>query len=110
MKTSELTSFLNAQCVQNVYTDKDILGAYTSDLLSDVMANAIDEGLLITIQAHKNTVAVASLKDLRAIIICNDRAIPEDMIKAAQEEGIAIFVCHENQFIISGKLYSILKT
>lgn len=105
MKTSELASFLGAECVQADYIDRDFAGVYTTDLLSDAMGNAIDEGILVTIQAHKNTVAVATLKDLAAIVICNNRPIPDDMKEAARTEGIAIFVTCESQYIVSGKLY-----
>lgn len=105
MKTSELSAFLGARCVQNAFIDREIAGAYTTDLLSDAMANAIPEGVIITIQAHKNTVAVATLKDLAAIIICNARSIPDDMIASARSEGIAIFVTDDNQFTVSGKIY-----
>lgn len=108
MKTSELAAFLGATCVQDRYEDREISGGYTSDLLSDAMANALENGVLITIQAHKNTVAVGTLKDLNAVIICNNRALPDDMIKAAREEGIALFVTAENQFTVSGKLYPVL--
>ncbi|HNY17708.1 MAG TPA: hypothetical protein PKL75_09660 [Treponemataceae bacterium] len=105
MKTSELQGFLGAVCVQDSFANKEIAGAYTSDLLSDAMANAVDGGVLITIQAHKNTVAVGTLKDLAAIVVCNNRPIPDDMIEAARAEGIAIFVTKENQFTVSGKLW-----
>lgn len=108
MKTSELVTLLGASCIQDQFEDRDITGGYTSDLLSDAMANAPDNGVLITIQAHKNTVAVGTLKDLAAIIICNNRSVPDDMIKAAREEGIALFVTEENQFTVSGKLYPVL--
>ena len=108
MKTRELASFLGAQCIQAEYDDREIAGAYTSDLLSDAMANAVDNGILITIQAHKNTVAVGTLKDLAAIVICNNRPIPDDMIEAARDERIAIFLTPESQFTVSGKLYPIL--
>ena len=107
MKTSELADFLGATCVQDRFEDREISGGYTSDLLSDAMANAAENGVLITIQAHKNTVAVGTLKDLNAVIIGNNRAIPDDMIKAAHEEGIALFVTTEDQFTVSGKLYPV---
>jgi hypothetical protein len=87
---------------------RTVTGAYTSDLLSDVMGNAKDEVVLITIQAHKNTVAVATLKDSPAIIVCNNRPIQDDMIGAVQAEGISLFVTAENQFTVSGKLYAAL--
>ncbi len=108
MKTSELAAFLGATCVQDQFEDRDISGGYTSDLLSDAMANAVENGVLITIQAHRNTVAVGTLKDLNAVIICNNRTIPDDMIKAAREERLALFVTAENQFTVSGKLYPVL--
>ena len=73
------------------------------------MGNADDEAVLITIQAHKNTVAVAVLKDSPAIIICNDRPVPEDMLSSAKNEGIAVFVSTENQFTLSGRLFTLFE-
>ncbi len=105
MTVSQLPELLGLKTVQGTYTDKELKGAYTSDLLSDVMGNAPEESVLITIQAHKNTVAVATLKDMGAIIICNNRPVPDDMTAAAADEHIAVFVSAENQFTVSGKLY-----
>jgi hypothetical protein len=105
MTIRETALYLNAELVQNEFEDTELQGAYTSDLLSDVMANAPAGGALITIQAHKNTVAVATLASISVIIVCNSRPIPEDMIQAAAEEGIAILRTKESQFVVSGKLY-----
>ena len=99
---------LGAEIIHDDFEDKDITGAYTSDLLSDVMGYAKDGGALITIQAHKNTVAVATLVDISVLIISNSRPIPEDMLAAARDEGIAILLTKENQFTVSGKLYRLL--
>jgi hypothetical protein len=109
VKISDLAATLGAECVQTTWTDRDIGDAYTSDLLSDAMANAPEGGVLVTVQAHKNTVAVATLKDLAAIVVCNDRPIPDDMVDAARDEGIALFRTAENQFTVSGKLYRELR-
>lgn len=108
MKLSELPEILNLNVVQDQYQDTDVTEAYTSDLLSDVMAHGHDAEILITIQSHKNTVAVATLTGASAIIICNDRPVPTDMIDAARQEEIAIFISSENQFTISGRLYGLL--
>jgi phosphoribosylamine-glycine ligase len=104
MKVSELGSVLNFNCVQQDFDDQQIKSAYTSDLLSDVMAHAEADSVLITIQAHKNTIAVAQLVGAKAVIICNDRPIAEDMIEAARQEKIAIFSSTENQFEVSCRL------
>ncbi len=68
-----------------------VVDGYCGDLLSDVMANAPAQSVLMTIQAHKNTIAVASLVGITALVICNGRSVGPDMLSAAQEEEIAIF-------------------
>jgi hypothetical protein len=108
MTIREAAAALGATILHDDFEDSGISGAYTSDLLSDVMANAKDGGALVTIQAHKNTVAVATLVDVTVIIICNSRPIPDDMLETAKEEGIAVLLTKENQFTVSGKLYELL--
>jgi len=108
MTIREIAAALSAEILNDEFKDVEIYGAYTSDLLSDVMAHARSGDALITIQAHKNTVAVATLVNITAIIICNNRPIPEDMLISAREEGIAVLLANENQFTVSGKLYKML--
>jgi serine kinase of HPr protein (carbohydrate metabolism regulator) len=108
MTIREAAEALGAQIIQDEFENTELSGAYTSDHLSDVMANAKDGGALITIQAHKNTVAVATLVNISVIVVCNSRPIPDDMIAAAKDEGIAIILTKENQYKVSGKLYALL--
>jgi len=109
MTIREAAVALGARIIQDEFEDTELSGAYTSDLLSDVMANAKDGGALITIQAHKNTVAVATLVNITVIVICNSRPIPDDMIAAAKDEGIAILLTKENQYRVSGKLFAFIE-
>ncbi len=109
MKLSALGSVLGYTTVQDDYQDHDLNGGYTSDLLSDVMANAAEDCVLITIQAHKNAVAVASMAGIAAIVICNSRPIPDDMVEAARNEQIALFVTDKNQFTVSAEVYAQLE-
>ena len=108
MTIREAAGALGAEILQTEFEDTELSGAYTSDLLSDVMANAKDGGALITIQAPKNTVAVATLVNITAVIVCNSRPIPDDMLEAAKDEGIAVLLTKENQYTVSGKLYGLL--
>jgi serine kinase of HPr protein (carbohydrate metabolism regulator) len=108
MTIREVAEKLHAKIIQNDFEDTELNGAYTSDLLSDVMAHAKDGGALITIQAHKNTVAVATLVNISVIVVCNNRPVPDDMIESARDEGIAILQTKENQYTVSGELYAII--
>jgi len=107
VKISEVAAVLGAEICQDVFDDIDLKCAYTSDLLSDVLAHAKDVGALVTIQAHKNTVAVASLVNISVIVICNSRPLPDDMLEAAKDENIAVIRTKENQFTVSGKLWEL---
>jgi hypothetical protein len=109
MTIRKVAAAIGAEICQDEFEDAELTGAYTSDLLSDVMAHAKDGGALITIQAHKNTVAVATLVNISVLIICNSRPLSEDMLSAAKDEGVAVIRTTENQFTVSGKLYDIFK-
>ena len=49
--------------------DREVTGGYVSDLLSDVMGFARDGEVWVTLQTHKNVMAIASLKELAAVVI-----------------------------------------
>lgn len=108
MKTNEIEEKLGYTPAYTGYETEEITAGFTSDLLSDVMGNAPEDAVLITIQAHKNTVACCSLAGITAIIICSNRKVPEDMIEAAKEEDIAIFTTGDNQFEASFKVHGII--
>ncbi|NPV01146.1 MAG: iron-sulfur binding hydrogenase [Brevinematales bacterium] len=108
MKLSEIANTLHYEPATPSGIDPDITGGYASDLLSDVMGNAEDGSILITIQAHKNTIAVASLAGVRAILICNGRDIPPDMLEASIMEGVGIIKTRDNQFVSSYKIHRLL--
>ncbi len=86
----------------------DIPIGYIGDLLSDVLAHAQSGSLWITIQKHKNILAVATAKDLAAIVIVNGIEPEESLLSSADTMDIPVFVTPESSFVIAGKLYSIL--
>lgn len=109
VKLKEIESSLGYRLVTPIADQESFSDAYTGDLLSDVMGNAAEESVLITIQAHKNSVAVASLLGMKAIILCNNREPTSDMVEAAIDESIAIFVTKETQFVVSYKIARLLQ-
>lgn len=109
MKISDLEKQLGYESLTPGYEEGELLDGYTSDLLSDVMGNAPEDSVLITIQAHRNTVAVAFNAGIVAILLCNNRPAPEEMIAAAKEEGIALFRCKVSQFKASWEVHQKLE-
>jgi hypothetical protein len=108
MKLDRLLEIPGTECLLAAPADAEATAAFTSDLLSDVMANAAEGAVLITIQAHLNTVAVASLVGIRAILACSSRPIPDDMVQAARKPGIGLYRTPLNQFDASVAVHHLL--
>lgn len=82
-------------------------GGYASDLLSCVMAGSKPGNLWLTIQAHVNIVAVASLNDIAAIIITEGATPEATVIEKANDQGITLLVSRENTYQVAGKLWEL---
>jgi len=96
-----------------VYTGGDmstqeVTGGYVSDLLSDVMGHAKEGEVWITLQSHVNVVAIASLKELAAIVLVKGIKPEQAVLEKAEEEGISVLGTLEDTFTISGKLFQLL--
>ena len=85
----------------------DVGGGYVSDLLSDVMANARDGDVWVTLQKHVNIVAVAQLKNLAAVVIVNGREPEADTLARAAEHRVAIVRTPLSAFDAAGRLYQL---
>ena len=88
--------------------DCEITGGYTSDLLSDVMGHADSGKVWITLQTHKNVIAIASLKELAAVVLVKGYQPEPDMLEQSNREGIPVLGTEEEAFGISGKIYMLL--
>lgn len=103
ISTLELNLFGGSQGL-----NREISGGYTSDLLSDVMGHAESGRVWITLQTHKNVIAIASLKELAAVILIKGFEPDADMLAHAEEEGIPVLGTNEQAFEITGKLFNLL--
>ena len=108
MTVKEIIEKLDLKCLNEANLDAEVTGAYASDLLSDVMGNARSGQVWITMQTHKNVSAIASLKDLPAVILVRDSVPDPDMLNHAREEDICILVSKDATYQVCGKLYALL--
>lgn len=88
--------------------ENEITGGYVSDLLSDVMGFARENQVWITLQTHQNVLAIASLKDLAAVILVKDFQPDEDTVLHSNDEGIPVLGTGMETFEIAGKLYALI--
>jgi hypothetical protein len=103
-----ITMFNFENLTGNVNLDKTVEAGYTSDLLSDVIANVEPNAVWVTVQRHINILGVAKLKDVCVIVIPRNLTVEETVIEKAKMEGIAILRDRRSAFEISGILYNAL--
>ncbi len=109
MKISEIISALNLKVISGDKGLKnEVTGGYVSDLLSDVMGNAREGNVWVTLQTHQNVVAVSALKDLAAIIIVKGLAPDNDTIEKSNIENIPVLSTELDTFNITGRLFELL--
>lgn len=90
--------------------DVNVSEGYSSDLLSDVMANCPEGGVWLTVQRHMNVIAVAQLKRIAVIVLVNGLEPDATVLERAGDEGITILSTPDNAFTASGRIFSLLNS
>lgn len=88
MKVCELAEKLKLEALSLPLPEKEIEGAYAGDLLSWVMGRAESGCVWATIMTNINVVAVASLADVAACVICEDCEVTAEIIDTAKSKGV----------------------
>jgi hypothetical protein len=87
--------------------DRQVEDGYCGDLLSEIMGNAPEGCVWLTIQGHQNIVAVAVLRDMAAIIITGGHTPDDETLDKANQEGIPILLWPDASYKLAGQLYAI---
>jgi predicted transcriptional regulator len=106
MNVAEAAKRIEGTIITGAAADRNVLGGYASDLLSDVMANSREGDVWVTMQKHVNIVAVAQLNGLACIVLVNGRQPEPDTVKRAEEERIPLISTPLQAFEVAGILYS----
>jgi len=85
--------------------ERRVRDGYCGDLLSEIMANAPEGCVWLTIQGHQNIVAVAVLRDMAAIIVTGGQTPDDETLQKANQEGIPILLWLDSAYQLAGRLY-----
>lgn len=80
---------------------------HSTDLFSDVLANAPRGSVLVTLHVQMNVLDVAIPAGVMAVIFAWNRLPDEAVVKKATEEGIWLYVADDSTFNIVGQLYAL---
>ncbi len=99
VQVREIVQALECQIVAGSSSlDREITGGYCADMLSCVMARAKAGNVWLTLQAHPNVIAVATLLELGAVIVTEGAPIPDDVIAKANDEKILLLSTSHTTF------------
>lgn len=104
MNVQELVVPLRLTVAADGGLEREISGGYASDLLSCVMGKAQPGNVWVTLQAHPNVVAVASMLDLAAVIITEGVEPDMETVTRAQENGVTLLRSDATTFAVVSKL------
>lgn len=96
-----------ASCTPTAALERVVTGGYASDLLSCVMGKAREGNVWVTLQAHPNVVAVASLLNLAGVIIAEGVVPDEATLQKAEQQSVAILTTEATTFAVVGQLYAL---
>lgn len=110
MKITDIITALDLKIISGKNGINNVVtGGYVSDLLSDVMGNAKEGNIWITMQTHQNVIAVASLKELAAVIIVRGGKPDTDTAEKSNIENIPVLSTDLDSFNITGRLFDLIK-
>ena len=87
--------------------NRQVKDGYCGDLLSEIMANAPEGSVWLTIQGHQNIVAVAVLRGMAAIIITGGQTPDDETLQKAKQEEIPILLYPHSAYKLAGRLYAL---
>ncbi len=85
--------------------DMEVHAACGCDLMSDVLAFAKEEVLLLTGLINPQVIRTAEMLDIKAIVFVRGKSPTEDMINMANQKKMVLLSTDQPLYVACGKLY-----
>ena len=106
MKFREIISIVEGKVVtQKANLAVEVKCICAADLMSDVLAFAKPESVLVTGLCNPQVVNTANIADIVAIIFVRGKYPPLEVTVLAEEEGVPVVVTSHSMFETCGRLY-----
>ena len=106
MRLSEIIDLTNAKVVAgDTGNDHDLLRAFSSDLMSDVLTLDTEHILLITGLANLQIIRTAEMADIEVVLLARNKIATPEMIELANETGLVLLETPFSIYRSSGVLF-----
>ena len=86
--------------------DQEVLSACGSDMMSDVLAFAKDQAILVTGLCNPQVIRTAEMIDMKCVLFVRDKNPTADMMELAEDAGIVVLKTGHRMFNSCGLLYA----
>ncbi len=106
MKISEIVDLLDAECLTGTdMLEKEVKTACGSDMMSDVLAFAKDNAVLMTGLCNPQVIRTAEMLDTPCVIFVRSKRPTQAMIDMAEEREIVVLATNHRMFSTCGILF-----
>ncbi len=106
MKISEIAKLIDGKIECNAdLAENEVYSAFSSDMMSDVLAFSRDQGILVTGLVNPQIVRTAMMVDIGCIIVVRGKTLDDGVVNLATQNGIVVITTKRNMFETSGILY-----
>ena len=86
--------------------DMEVDTAFSSDMMSDVLAYVKDQAVLLTGLVNTQVVRTAEMMDMRCVVFVRSKQPTPDIVALAEESGIVLLATPKRMYEACGILYS----
>lgn len=106
MRISEIKEILNAEILtDNFNGEQELYNAFASDLMSDVLAYARNDMLLITGLNNPQVIRTAEMMDISVVLFVRGKKPTKETIELALENSLTLLCTDLIMFKACGLLY-----
>ena len=106
MKLQEIAELLKARVLSSEHMlDTDVQNAFCCDMMSDVLAFATNQSVLLTGLLNPQVVRTAMMMDMHCIVFINGKEPTPEIVSLADANDIVIMVSDESMFRAAGRLF-----
>jgi len=106
MNIADIKEILNAKMLVCMETEREILCACGSDLMSDVLAYVKEQAVLLTGLTNPHVIRTAEMLDVWAIVFVRGKMPTNDILDMAFERNIAVMTTNHTLYEACGRLYN----
>lgn len=106
MKLKQIAQIIDAQVLSGEESlEREVDSAFASDMMSDVLAFAKDQPVLLTGLINPQSVRTAMMLDMCCLIFVRGKLPQKEAVELAESSGIVLLATSLTMYETSGRLY-----